>query len=57
MEGISTTKESIAIKIKSAVKMEVNEYTKETYEINDHAMAKWSGCYKKKADKCENVDN
>ena len=57
MEGISATKESIAIKIKSAVKMEVNEYTKETYEINDHAMAKWSGCYKKKADKCENVDN
>ena len=41
MEGISATKENIAIKINSAVRMEVNGYAKETYEINDHAMEKW----------------
>ena len=46
MEGVSATKENIAIKIKSAVKMEVNEYAKEAYEINDNDMAKVLGCYK-----------
>ena len=33
--------------------MEVNIYAKETCEINDNAMEKWLGCYKKKGGKCE----